>query len=137
MHTSEPLPERIVLFDGVCNLCSYSVQFILARDPQALFKFASLQSEPGQALLKAHQLPTENFNSLVLIEQGQVYTGSTGALRIGRQLQGLGWLGLFLRVPRGLRDAVYHWIARNRYRWFGKQDSCWLPTPARKARFLN
>jgi predicted DCC family thiol-disulfide oxidoreductase YuxK len=137
MHTSEALPERIVLFDGVCNLCSHSVQFILARDPQALFKFASLQSEPGQALLKAHQLPTENFNSLVLIERGKVYTASTGALRIGQQLKGLRWLGLLLWIPRGLRDAVYSLIARNRYRWFGKQDSCWLPTPERKARFLS
>ncbi|PIQ26386.1 hypothetical protein COW36_14615 [bacterium (Candidatus Blackallbacteria) CG17_big_fil_post_rev_8_21_14_2_50_48_46] len=126
-----------VLFDGVCNLCNASVQFIIDRDPKAKFHFASLQSEVGQELLKAHKLPTEGFSSLVLLENDLVYIRSTGALRIARQLQYLRWMGLFLVIPAFIRDSVYDFIARNRYRWFGKQESCRIPTPELKSRFLS
>lgn len=131
-------PAAIVLFDGVCNLCNASVQFIIDQDPQGRFRFASLQSEAGQKLLKTHGLPTEGFTSLVLIEADRAYLRSTGALRIARHLPRLAWLAtLFLWVPAGLRDPVYDWIARNRYRWFGRQESCRIPTPELQNRFLS
>lgn len=129
--------NAVVLFDGVCNLCSSSVQFIINHDPKGYFKFASLQSEAGQALLQDHQLDTASLKSLVLLEQGKAYTHSTGALRIAKRLSGA-WPLLygFIIIPPFLRNAVYNLIARNRYRWFGKKEACWLPTPALRSRFL-
>ncbi|AYA35757.1 thiol-disulfide oxidoreductase DCC family protein [Hymenobacter oligotrophus] len=130
--------SSIILFDGVCNLCHGLVQFIIERDPQARFRFASLQSEAGQRLMPGGANPDpENPDSVVLIENGQAYTHSTAILRIVRHLGG-GWrlLGLGMVLPRFLRDAAYRFVARNRYRWFGKQNECWLPTPELKARFL-
>lgn len=127
----------IVLFDGVCNLCSGSVQFLLKRDPEGRFRFASLQSDAGRRLMAEHGLDVEALNSVVLIEGGRAWQESSAALRIARHLPGA-WklLRVFAAVPRPLRDAVYRWIARNRYRWFGKAETCWLPTPELKARFL-
>jgi predicted DCC family thiol-disulfide oxidoreductase YuxK len=129
----------VVLFDGVCNLCHGSVQFIVDRDPGAAFRFASLQSEQGAALLRAHgRTPPEGDpDSVVLLEDGQVYEHSTAALRIARRLGGL-WrlLYVFMIVPRFLRDAAYRLIARNRYRMFGKSEQCRIPTPELRARFL-
>ncbi len=128
----------VLLFDGVCNLCSQSVQFIIERDPAARFRFASLQSEVAEQMLSDTDLTGESLKSVVLIENGQVYTRSDAALRAARHLSGL-WPALYaLRiVPRPWRDAVYNWIARNRYRWFGEKDSCWLPTPDLRDRFLD
>ncbi|HBL28436.1 MAG TPA: hypothetical protein DD490_16510 [Acidobacteria bacterium] len=137
-----PVPSAasspIVLFDGVCNLCTGSVQFILERDPQGLFRFASLQSEAGRRLLGVQAMEADSLGSVVLIESGQAFRESTAALRIARRLPGA-WklLWVFIAVPRPLRDAVYRWIARNRYHWFGKTEACWLPTPELKARFLG
>lgn len=127
----------ILLFDGVCNLCNGSVQWVIRHDPEAKFRFASLQSEAGQALLHQHNLPTNEMNTVVLIDGEKAYTRSDVPLQIFGKMGGA-WLVLAaLRiVPRFIRDAVYDWIARNRYRWFGKQEACWLPTPALKARFL-
>jgi predicted DCC family thiol-disulfide oxidoreductase YuxK len=126
------------LFDGVCNLCNRSVQFILKRDRRGIFRFASLQSPLGQSLLKRSGLPADQLDSFVLVENNKVYTRSTGALRVLRQLGGA-WslLSIFRIVPRQWRDAVYNWIARRRYRWFGKTDSCWLPSPKWADRFLS
>ncbi|WP_400194096.1 thiol-disulfide oxidoreductase DCC family protein [Hymenobacter sp. B81] len=133
-----PAPS-IILFDGVCNLCHGWVQFIIARDPAAQFRFASLQSEAGRRLLPpGFNSDALNPDSVVLIENdGQIYTHSTAVLRILRRLPG-GWalLAAGLLVPRPVRDAVYRWVARNRYRWFGRQESCWLPTPELRQRFL-
>ncbi len=128
---------QVVLFDGVCNLCHGSVQFIIARDPRQRFAFASLQSPAGQALLAAHGLPPDKLDSVLLLRDGRAYQKSTAALEITRQLRG-GWplLYVFRWVPRPVRDAVYEWVARHRYRWFGRQEACWVPTPALKARFL-
>ena len=130
----------VVLFDGVCNLCNRSVHFILDRDPTAQFRFASLQSAEGGALLTSlgHALPAGDPESVLLVEDGKVYERSTAALRIARKLKGPWKLAYaFIVVPRPLRDFVYKWIARNRYRWFGKsEDACRLPTKALKARFL-
>ena len=128
----------IVLFDGVCNLCNGSVQFLLKRDPEGRFRFASLQSDAGRRLMAEHGLAVDSLSSVLLIEGGQVWQESSAALRIARHLPGA-WklLRVFAAVPRPLRDAVYRWIARNRYRWFGKTETCWLPTPELKARFLG
>lgn len=127
-----------ILFDGVCNLCNGSVQFILRRDPQARFRFASLQSEAGRRLVTEQGLDPEVLNSVILIEEGRVYRESTAALRIARHMSGA-WklLRVLVLVPRPIRDAVYRLIARNRYRWFGKSETCWLPTPELRARFLS
>ncbi|WP_413299450.1 thiol-disulfide oxidoreductase DCC family protein [Bacillus sp. 1P10SD] len=129
--------ERIILFDGVCNLCNKSVQFIIKRDPSGTFKFASLQSKTGQNLLITHGLSTD-INSFVLIDNKRIYVKSTAALRVSSHLRGL-WkmLSIFLLVPSFFRDRLYEWIANNRYKWFGKKDHCLLPLPEWKSRFLE
>jgi predicted DCC family thiol-disulfide oxidoreductase YuxK len=126
--------NKVVLFDGVCNLCNGAVRFIIARDPAACFRFASLQSGVGRRLLKDDGPP----ETIVLLEEGKMYSKSTAALRIARGLR-LPWplLYAFIVVPRPLRDFVYDWVARHRYRWFGKLDTCLLPTPALRNRFLE
>ncbi len=128
----------VVLFDGFCNLCSGSVQFIIKRDPASRFRFASLQSDFGQQQVSRFGFDPTKVESIVLIEGDQVYRQSDAALRIARQLSGL-WPVLYagIMLPRFLRDAIYNWIARNRYRFFGKKDACWIPTPELKARFLD
>lgn len=129
--------KPILLFDGVCNLCNGFVQFILLRDPRGVFRFASLQSDTGQLLLEKYGLDSESLNTVVLIKGGKAYTHSEVALEVAPQLQGFWqWVALFRLVPRSVRDAIYNWIAKNRYRWFGKQDACMLPRAEWKARFL-
>jgi predicted DCC family thiol-disulfide oxidoreductase YuxK len=130
--------QFVVLFDGVCNLCNNSVQFILKRDKKKKFLFGSLQGEAGQQLLKKFNLPTDNFHSFVLIEGERVYTQSTAALRMAKHLK-RGWQLLygFIILPKFLRDGIYKWIATNRYKWFGKRDTCRIPTPEEKVRFLD
>lgn len=131
-------PEPIVLFDGVCNLCNNSVQFILLNERTQKLHFASLQSEVGQSLIAQHWKGANLPESVILIEQDRIYVQSEAALRIANHLKfPLSLLGLFVVVPRPIRDAVYDWIARNRYRWFGKQDQCMLPRPEWKSRFLG
>jgi predicted DCC family thiol-disulfide oxidoreductase YuxK len=134
MNTTE---HPVLLFDGVCNLCNSSVQFIIERDPNARFRFASLQSEEGQALLSRFENRPADLSSVVLVQDDLLYARSEAALRVARQLGG-GWslLYAFIVVPRPIRDAVYDWIARNRYRWFGKKDACMIPSPDLKSRFL-
>ncbi|WP_181304978.1 thiol-disulfide oxidoreductase DCC family protein [Rufibacter sp. XAAS-G3-1] len=127
-----------ILFDGVCNLCNGFVQFVINHDPKSYFRFASLQSEAGQEVLSTHGLPTGHFKSVLLVENGQLYTRSAAALRIVRRLsEGWSLLYALVLVPPFLRDPLYDWVSRNRYRWFGRQESCMLPTPALKARFLS
>jgi len=129
--------SAVVLFDGVCNLCNASVAFILRRDPKAYFRFASLQSEAAARLLEGSPLEAK-LDSIVLLEDGAVFTQSTAALRIARRLRGA-WplLYAFIILPRFLRDPIYDWIARNRYRWFGRRESCMIPDPALKDRFFE
>jgi predicted DCC family thiol-disulfide oxidoreductase YuxK len=134
------MPHAIILFDGVCNLCNGTVQFVLKRDSRAVFHFAALQSEAGQRLLAEHGFDAETAapDSIILItETGQMFTRSEAALRIGQRLGGA-WpvLGIFLLVPHFIRDAVYRWVARNRYKLFGKRDTCMLPLEGWKERFL-
>jgi len=128
----------VILFDGVCNLCNGSVQFVIKHDKAGLFKFASLQSEAGQQLLKKHQLPATNFNSFVLIQYEKAYTKSTAALMVAKQLTGVvKSLYAFSIIPTFIRDGVYNFIAKNRYSWFGKKDSCMIPSANIEARFLK
>ena len=129
--------KPVILFDGVCNLCSGSVQFILKRDKEKIFSFASLQSNYGQVLLKQFDLPTDVFNSFILFQDGKILTRSTAALKMFSQLKGWRWVKTFLIVPKFIRDGVYNLVAKNRYKWFGKKDECWVPTPELKARFLE
>lgn len=129
--------KGIILFDGVCNFCNQSVQFIIKRDPSGYFQFTPLQSDVGQRLLKRHNVP-EHVDSIVLIDNGKPYVKSSAALRICKNLHGA-WkiLYIFLFTPRSIRDYFYDFFAKNRYKWFGKQDSCMLPSPEIRKRFLD
>jgi predicted DCC family thiol-disulfide oxidoreductase YuxK len=130
--------KQIVYFDGVCNLCQGTVQFLLKRNRKKNLLFASLQSQAGQEMLTHFGLPMENFTSFVFVENGTIHTRSTGALRVCRYLR-RGWPLLygFIIVPPFIRNGVYNWVAKNRYRWFGKKEICWVPTPDLKQRFLD
>jgi predicted DCC family thiol-disulfide oxidoreductase YuxK len=127
----------IILFDGICNLCNSTVSFLIKRDKKSVIQFAALQSEPAKKLLEQFNLPTHSFNSLILIEKGVVYTQSTAALKICKHLNGL-WPLLYglIIVPKLIRNGCYQLIAKNRYRWFGKQEKCMLPSPEVSDRFL-
>lgn len=127
----------VLLFDGVCNLCNASVQWVLLRDRKGVFRFAALQSDTGQALLQQLGRSTDDFDSVVLVDGDRVLLHSDVALEIVRRLGGA-WqlLYVFKIIPRAVRDAVYRWIARNRYRWFGRRSACMLPRPEWKERFV-
>ncbi len=129
--------KPVILFDGVCNLCTGSVQFILKRDKEKKFLFASLQSAYGQELLNKFKLPADTFNSFILYQDEKINTRSTAALMMFQQLKGWKWVKVFWVVPKFIRDAAYNLIANNRYKWFGKKEECWLPTPELKARFID
>ncbi|MFQ5505309.1 MAG: thiol-disulfide oxidoreductase DCC family protein [Planctomycetota bacterium] len=134
---ARPSDRPVILFDGVCNLCNGLVNFIIDRDPCARIRFASLQAEPGQSLLRCHGLSTTQFDTLLLIEDGAVHLRSTAVLRIFRLLR-WPWPLLYgcILVPRILRDFVYDRIARHRYPWFGRRESCRVPGPELGERFL-
>jgi predicted DCC family thiol-disulfide oxidoreductase YuxK len=128
----------IVLFDGICNLCNSTVQFIIKRDKNNVFKFSSLQSEFGQNFLKVRNLSSTDFNSIILYEPGVAYyTKSTAILKI---VQKLGFpykiLSVFLLIPSPIRDSIYSLLSKNRYHLFGKKDSCMVPTPENKKKFI-
>jgi predicted DCC family thiol-disulfide oxidoreductase YuxK len=128
----------IILFDGVCNLCSSSVQYIIKRDKRNLFRFASLQSDVGQTILAKHNLSTSALDSFLLVQGGKTYKKSTGALRVAKQLSGLSKLSYaFIIIPEFIRDSVYTFIGNHRYKWFGKKESCWLPTAELRSKFLD
>ena len=128
--------SAIVMFDGECNFCDASVHFIIKRDPNAYFQFAALQSNAGSELKKKYQIP-EQIDSFILIKDNQVYKYSDGALEVCRHLKGL-WKMLYILkvVPRPIRNRVYKYIAKNRYKWFGKKDECMVPSPEVRSRFL-
>lgn len=130
--------NRIILFDGVCNLCNAAVQYVIKHDKKKLFHFASLQSEAGQMFLKKHSLSSTDFNSFILVYEDKIYSKSTAALMVAKNLDGaIKLLSGFIIVPVFIRDAVYNLIARNRYKWFGKKDNCMIPTPDLQSRFLK
>ncbi len=128
--------NAIVLFDGVCNFCNSSINFIIKRDKKGYFKFAPLQSEIAQKLVGDKTKPMPE--SVILIENGRTYDRSSAALLIAKKLNGL-WpvLYIFIIVPKPIRDAVYNLIGRNRYKWFGKTEACMIPTPEVRSRFLD
>jgi|SRR5690625_2570531 len=130
--------NNIILFDGECHFCDWNVQFIVKRDPKGIFKFASLQSHVAQQYLKQHNTDHTNYDSVILIEQNKIYTKSTAALRICKSLKNL-WplLYIFIIIPKPLRNFVYHLIAKNRHAFFNKGNSCPIPSPEIKSRFLT
>jgi predicted DCC family thiol-disulfide oxidoreductase YuxK len=132
-----PRQDKIILFDGVCNLCNGLVQFIIKIDKKEVFKFSSLQSDFGQRILLENNLDTKDLNSFIFLDQGKLYHKSTAALKMYKAI-GSFWqlLYIFIIVPRPIRDWIYSLIANNRYKWFGKQESCWIPTPELKSRFI-
>lgn len=128
----------IVLFDGVCNLCTGSIRFIVRRDPQGRFRFASIQSPTGRRLYEAHGLSGERLETILVLAEGKALTHSDAALAIAGRLGGAWRLtAVFRIIPKPWRDAVYRWIARNRYRWFGRHEQCLVPTPELRRRFLD
>jgi predicted DCC family thiol-disulfide oxidoreductase YuxK len=128
----------IVLFDGYCNLCNRSVSFIIARDPHGRLRFAALSSPLAQQLVQAAGATQSLPDSMVLIENGRLYTRSAAALRIAKRLR-FPWplLYAFIVIPAPLRNWLYDFVARNRYRWFGKRESCMVPTPELQQRFIS
>jgi predicted DCC family thiol-disulfide oxidoreductase YuxK len=138
MEREIPDESAIVLFDGVCNLCSGFVQFVVPRDPEGKYRFASLQSEVGRELLAEHDLPTDELESIVLIEDGESYVKSAAVIRIASDLGGrYRLLSPFRYVPAALRDRVYDFVADHRYRWFGKKDQCLMPSGDMESRFIE
>lgn len=127
----------VILFDGVCNLCNGLVNFVIRHDPRSEFRFAALQSMAGQNLLKKFNLPTDDFNTFILIESDHYYKKSSAALRTLKSLGGV-WsiFYIFIVIPTPIRDYVYGIIASNRYRWFGKKEECLIPTMDIENRFL-
>ena len=137
-NNDAPKNYPILLFDGVCNLCNGFVQWVIRRDEKALFRFAALQSDVGQHLLNRAGLSTEELSTVVLYHENTFYTHSDVPLIVLKKLgPPSSILYIFRMVPKSLRDAVYNWVALNRYRWFGKKESCMIPTPELKSRFLD
>jgi predicted DCC family thiol-disulfide oxidoreductase YuxK len=131
------IEKKIILFDGVCNLCNSAVLFVIKRDTKDQFRFAALQSEIGQSLAKKHQLDTTQVDSIVLIMKDRVFIKSSAALHISRYLSGAyPLLFLFIIIPSFIRNWVYDYVAKNRYRWYGKKDQCMIPTKELKSKFL-
>ncbi len=129
--------KSIILFDGICNLCNSTVQFVLKHDKKERFLFASLQSDAAQEILLHFKQDISTLSSLKLIKNGKIYDKSTAALLIVKELNDL-WsvLAIFLIIPKFLRDPLYNLIAKNRYKWFGKKEQCMVPHPSLKKRFL-
>lgn len=132
------LPSDLLLFDGVCTLCNASVDFVIRRDSKRRFRFASLQSEVGQRILREHGRSQTEFDSVLYLRDGVLMEKSGAALRIAKNLDGL-WpvMTVFLLIPPVIRDAVYAWIARNRYAWFGKRETCRVPSAEERSLFLG
>lgn len=130
--------KKIILFDGVCNLCNGAVTFIIERDKNDRFRYAALQSDIGKKLTDSYKVDTEEVDSIILVEGESYYTKSSAALRIARHLSG-GYPLLYglMILPPFIRDRMYDVIAKNRYKWFGKRESCMVPTPELKAKFLH
>lgn len=131
--------KKIILFDGVCNLCNSAVQFVIKHDKKNVFRFVTLQSELGKEILSHIGIDVKNIDSIVLYEPGVAYYyKSDAALQIAKSLNGLLPLGiLFKIIPTGIRNQLYDYIARNRYKWYGKKESCMIPTPDLKIKFLE
>lgn len=134
-----PKNKKIILFDGVCNLCDSAVQFVIKHDKNDIFRFVALQSELGQQILKHIGINPINIDSVILYEPGiAYYYKSNAAIVIAKSLGGFWHLGtLFRIIPEGIRNQLYDYIAKNRYKWYGKKENCWIPTEELKSKFLN
>ncbi len=131
------MEKQIILFDGICNLCNASVQYVIKHDDKNIFQFASLQSAVGQQLIEKFGLNKANLDSFILIRNDKAFIKSTAALLVARQLKSvLKLLYGFIILPLFIRDAVYNVVAKNRYKWFGKKTECMLPSQSIKAKFL-
>lgn len=138
MGTAGEIEKAVIFFDGVCNLCNSSVNFVIDHDTKGSFHFASLQSDYAQAILARYGVNPEKLDSIVLVQSGTLYQKSDAALEIARHLSGgWSWLYGFKIVPRFIRNHVYDWIAINRYRWFGRTDACRVPTSELRQRFID
>ena len=132
-----PPHDPLVLYDGVCNLCARSIQFVIRHDREGIFRFVSIQSPLGQSIYRAHGLDPEALPSFLVISRGRAFTRSDGTLEVLFRCGGIWkWVALLRWIPGFIRNPVYDWVARNRYRWFGKSESCLLPTPELRSRFL-
>jgi predicted DCC family thiol-disulfide oxidoreductase YuxK len=130
--------KSIIFFDGVCNLCNASIDFIIQRDKKDQFLVGALQDEWSKKVLSRYEVKSDYLDSLVLLENQEIFYKSTAALKIARNLSGLWPIFYTLIVlPQGFRDVIYDWIAANRYSWFGKKSTCRLPSPEEKAKFLS
>lgn len=134
-----PKNKKIILFDGVCNLCNSAVQFIIERNKKDIFRFVALQSDLGKEICNYIGVDPKTTDSIILYEPGfAYYTKSEAALKIASQLGGFyGFLSGFNFLPKRINDCIYDYIARNRYKWYGKKESCMIPTPELKAKFLE
>jgi predicted DCC family thiol-disulfide oxidoreductase YuxK len=133
-----PADKKIILFDGVCNLCDATVQFLIKRDVKDVFRFVAIQSDLGQMIIKHIGIDTSKTDSIILYEPGNAYYyKAEAALKIGKELGGMySLLSVFTLLPKIISNSVYDFIARNRYRWYGKKDACMIPSAAMKAKFL-
>jgi predicted DCC family thiol-disulfide oxidoreductase YuxK len=134
-----PKDKKIILFDGVCNLCNSAVQYVIKRDQKDLFRFAPLQSALGQSIIKHIGIASQNIDSIILYEPGKAYYyKSSAAIEIARNLKGIiTYSGIFKIIPSRLRDMIYDYVASNRYKWYGQKESCMIPTAELKAKFLG
>lgn len=134
-----PKNKKIILFDGVCNLCNNAINFIIEHDKKDVFRFASLQSDLGKKLISERGIDPEVLDTIYLIEPGVVYyEKSTAALKIAGDLSGgYSLMKHFIYLPKFIRDGVYNLVASNRYSWFGKKESCMIPTPELKTKFID
>ncbi|WP_425636020.1 thiol-disulfide oxidoreductase DCC family protein [Algoriphagus yeomjeoni] len=130
--------KSIIFFDGVCNLCNTSIDFVIQRDKKDHFLVGALQEDFSRQILSKFEVREDYLDSIVLVEKGEIYYKSTAALKIARNLSGL-WPALyaFILLPKFVRDPIYDWIGANRYRWFGKKNTCRLASPEEKAKFLS
>jgi predicted DCC family thiol-disulfide oxidoreductase YuxK len=133
-----PVDKKIILFDGVCNLCDATVQFLIKRDVKDVFRFVAIQSDLGQDIINHIGIDTSKTDSIILYEPGHAYYyKSEAALKIGKELGGVySLLSVFTLLPKIISNSVYDFIARNRYKWYGKKDACMVPSAAMKAKFL-
>jgi predicted DCC family thiol-disulfide oxidoreductase YuxK len=132
------IPDNLVLFDGVCNLCNALVQFVIRHDPKAKFHFAAIQSDIGRKIFEKHGMDPSDLQTFVFVSGGKIWLRSGAAIAVVSRF-GAAWrvFAIFWLVPRFVRDAVYSVLARNRYRWFGKKDACMIPTPEIEKRFVG
>ena len=133
-----PKEKKIILFDGVCNLCNSAINYVIEKDRKDVFRFVALQSDLGQQILGHIGIDRNNIDSIVLYEPGVAYFyKSSAAIEIAKELGGiLSWSGVLRIIPEFLRNPIYDYVARNRYKWYGKKDACMIPTPELKAKFL-